>query len=62
MDANLLEKSIQDTDLNPMYILGRTLKEWAANEGKPCTVTTDGFPIEDKEMYLVTSDGIWVVE
>jgi len=67
MDAHEIEEAWQRTMLGVdepdcMYILGKTLKEWARNMGKPAEQTTDGFPIYNDEMYLVTHEGIWRVE
>lgn len=67
MDANELEKSYQeitrgDSEPDVMYLLGRTIKEWDALEGVTRSETTDGFPIQDNWFYMVTRQGIWLVE
>lgn len=66
MDATELEKSYQSVTISRvnevMYLRGSTLKEWAALSGKPRTHTSEGFPIHDQDFYMLTAEGVWLVE
>ena len=45
-----------------MYVRGATLKDMALEMRVRIEQTSEGFPIEDNEMYAVTSVGVYLIE
>ena len=65
--ADEIEKSYQEVcfgydEPDIMWLLGKTLKEFLRQVGDARTVTDDGHPIVDSEMYVMTRKGIFLVE
>lgn len=55
-------EEIETEQRPPAYFLGRTLKEAAALLDIPLESTSDGFAIQDHELYAISCAGIFLVE